>query len=57
MPTRPTDSKQRVILHGLFLHALFLIGYAPVTLRIDLSRIALNDKHVRFHYARLTTGQ
>lgn len=55
MATRLRDSKQRVSLHGLSLHALDPIGYAPVTLRIGLSRIALNEKHVRFHYTRLTT--
>lgn len=55
--TRPRDSKQRVSLHGLSLHALVPIGYAPVTLRIGLSRMALNKKHVRFHYTRLTTRQ
>lgn len=55
MATRLRDCKQRVSLHGLSLHALVPIGYAPVTLRIGLSRIALNEKHVRFHYTRLTT--
>lgn len=55
MATRLRDCKQRVSLHGLSLHALAPIGYAPVTLRIGLSRIALNEKHVRFHYTRLTT--
>lgn len=55
--TRPEDSKQRVSLHGFSLHALVPIGYAPVTLRIGLSRIALNKKHVRFHFTRLSTRQ
>lgn len=30
--TRPKDSKQRVSLHGLFLHVLAPTGYAPVVL-------------------------
>lgn len=55
--TRAKDWKQRVSLHGLSLHALVPIGYAPVTLCIGLSRIALKEKHVRFHYTRLITRQ
>lgn len=57
MAMRLRDCKQRVSLRGLSLHALVPIGYAPVTLRIGLSRIAFNEKHVRFHYTRLTTRQ